>query len=105
MSAKFYAVGSFHLPSRNLFVIVGDVLEGSVRPGMTFAVQLNPGIAVTSNVAQVEMVDVRYMGKAYVGLAVEYVDPAELDFWLALDISDETIELTDLKTPEQSSSG
>ena len=40
-----------------------------------------------------------------VGLAVEYVDPAELDFWLALDISDETIELTDLKTPEQSSSG
>jgi hypothetical protein len=49
MSAKFYAVGSFHLPSRNLFVIVGDVLEGSVRPGMTFAVQLNPGFAVTSN--------------------------------------------------------
>jgi integral membrane sensor domain MASE1 len=40
MQAKFLAVGSFFIRSRNLFVAVGDIMEGHIQPGMTVAVSL-----------------------------------------------------------------
>ncbi|MEZ4335762.1 MAG: hypothetical protein R3B82_03955 [Sandaracinaceae bacterium] len=40
--AKLYAIGSFLIRSRNLLVIVGDVLEGEVRTGMTVRVPFGP---------------------------------------------------------------
>lgn len=33
MPGKFYAVGSFFIKSKNLFVVVGNVLQGTYQPG------------------------------------------------------------------------
>lgn len=96
MAAKFYAVGSFHIRSRNLFVLVGDVLEGYVDVGMTVVVDLGH-FGVTAKVASMEVIDVDYLNKSYKGLAFAYDDPEELEFWQSLKLSDETllIERTD----------
>ncbi len=91
-TATFYASGSFLLRERRLFVIVGDVLEGEVRAGMKLSVPLG-GIALTTRVASVEFVDVIHERKAYLGLAIECADPDELDFWMGLGISGETLTL------------
>ena len=32
MTAQFFVVGSFFVRSRNLFVAVGDIVEGYVEP-------------------------------------------------------------------------
>ena len=93
MSAKFLAVGSFLLRSRNLFVIVGDVVEGEVREGMQLVLPLNGSVSVTGVVNSVEFVDILHEKRTYIGLAIAYEDPQELGFWQAMAISGETLTL------------
>ena len=92
MAAKFYVVGSFLVRSRNLFVAVGDVVEGHIEAGMTVNVDLG-NIAVSAKIASMEVIDVEYLNKSYKGLAFAYDDPQELGFWEALKLSDETLSV------------
>lgn len=41
------------------------------------------------------MVEVTYSGKEYLGLAFAFDDPEDLEFWRAMNISDETLDLID----------
>lgn len=91
---RFLVVGSFHIPSRRLFVLVGDVVDGRVEPGMEFAVDLNPSLAASGRIETVEAIRGAYLGREYLGLVVAYDEPDELEFWDALNISDEEIALT-----------
>jgi hypothetical protein len=90
MTAQFYIVGSFFIRSRNLFVAVGDIVEGYVEPGMSVTVDLG-SIKVGTSISSVEVIDVSYLNKSYKGLAFGFEDPEELGFWQALDLSDETL--------------
>ena len=90
MTAKFYIIGSFLIRSRNMFVAVGDIVDGYVEPGMTVTIDLG-NISVGTKVQSVEVIDVDYLGKSYKGLAFAYDDPAELDLWQSLHLSDETV--------------
>lgn len=90
MTAQFFVVGSFFVRSRNLFVAVGDIVEGYVEPGMNVVVDLG-NIKVGTSVSSVEVIDVTYLGKAYKGLAFGFEDPEELGFWQMLDLSDQTL--------------
>ena len=91
MHAKFFAVGSFLLRSRKMFVAFGDVTEGQVQPGMTLAVSLG-SVSVTTKVKAVEFVDIR--DQAYTGLVFDLEDTADLEFWQSLKIGGETLELS-----------
>jgi hypothetical protein len=90
MTAKFYVVGSFLVPSRNLFVAVGDIVDGYVEPGMNVTVDLG-NITVGTTVQSVELIEVSYLSRSYKGLAFGFEDPAELGFWQMLQLSDETL--------------
>ena len=48
MNAKFLAVGSFYMKSRNLFMIVGDLLEGSVEPGAQVIIDIGQGFRLSA---------------------------------------------------------
>jgi hypothetical protein len=98
MTSQFKAAGTFHLRSRRMFVIYGDILSGDVRSGMYLALPMNPGFAVTGRIASVEFVDVVPQQRAYVGLVMDYDDPQELGFWEAMNISDEVLEISDSET-------
>ena len=95
MDARFKAVGTFHLQSRRLFVIYGDVTEGEVRPGMRVELPLNSGLVVTGRIDAVEFVDMVPQQRAYVGLVLGYDDPDELKFWEAMNIADEELRILD----------
>jgi hypothetical protein len=56
--SQFKAAGSFHLTSRDLFVVYGDMIEGEVRAGMLLGVTLNGSLNVTGRIASVEFVDI-----------------------------------------------
>ena len=92
MTAQFYVVGSFLIPSRNLFVAVGDLIEGYVEPGMNVTVDLGH-ISVGTTVQSVEVIEVSYLSKSYKGLVFAFEDPAELGFWQMLQLSEETLLL------------
>lgn len=94
MTGRFWVVGSFHVRSRNLFVLVGDLLEGKAVPGSTVCVRLG-NLGVSARVASLEVIDISYEGRQHLGLALAYDDPEELDFWNALSLSNEEIELGD----------
>lgn len=91
-TAQFYALGSFLVRSRKLYVIVGDVLEGEVVAHMTVEIPLG-GISIAARVASVEYVDVIHEGKQYLGLAIELEDPNELEFLMGLGVSGQTLTL------------
>lgn len=93
MRAQFLAVGSFFIRSRNLFVAVGDVVEGEVKPGMTVTVSLG-SISVTTPINGVEVIDVDFRGTSYLGLVFSYQNPEELEFWASLKIGEETLQLS-----------
>jgi hypothetical protein len=93
MKAKFYAIGSFFVRSRNLFVAVGDVTEGEVKPGMSVSVDLGH-LRVTTTISNVEVIEVVFRGQDYLGLAFAFESPEDLEFWQALRISDETLEIS-----------
>jgi hypothetical protein len=94
VAAKFSVVGSFFMPSRNLFVAVGDVIEGNVKAGMTVAVTLST-VQVTTPIQGVEVITVDFRDQAYSGLGFGFDDPDELEFWSALRIGGEVLEIAD----------
>ncbi len=93
MRAKFSTIGSFFIRSRQLFVAVGDVTEGEVKRGMTVAVSLG-SFSVTTTVKDVDVIRVDFRGQDYVGLVFSFDDPEDLEFWHALKIGGETLELS-----------
>lgn len=92
MKAKFFTIGSFLVRSRNLFIAVGDVTEGEVRPGMNVEVDLGH-FRVGTKVTTVEVIEVAFRDQDYLGLAFAFDDPEDLEFWQALRLSEETLEL------------
>lgn len=94
MPGKFYAVGSFFIKSKNLFVVVGNVLQGTYQPGDRACLDLG-NLSVGTMVSDTEVVEVTYSGKEYLGLAFAFDDPEDLEFWRAMNISDETLDLID----------
>lgn len=103
MTGRFWVVGSFHIRSRKLFVLVGDLLEGKAEPGTTVCVRLG-SLGVTTRIASLEVIDISYESRRYLGLALAYDEPGELEFWSALGLSNEEIELETLSLHESASS-
>jgi hypothetical protein len=91
MSGRFYAVGFFYVPSRRLFVVVGDVVAGGVAVGDTISLDLGH-LKVGAPIDAVEVISVDYLGKSYLGLAFGFDDAEDLEFWHGLRISGETLE-------------
>lgn len=84
MGGKFLVVGSFHVRSRNLFVLVGDFVDGTAEPGAMVCVSLGT-FGVSGRVSGVEVIEASYDARRYHGLVLAYDVPEELDFWNALD--------------------
>lgn len=93
MSAKFLAVGSFFVKSRNLYMIVGDVVGGEVKAGSFVSIRLNPSLSIAAKVGSVEVVEVAHEERNYLGLVIEYDDAEDLEMLAGLGVGGETLEL------------
>jgi hypothetical protein len=84
-SALFRVEETFAIHSRRLFVLVGEIVEGTVRTGMLVHVSLNGSVFVTAPVHGVEFVDGPGR-RSRIGLTVRYEDDDDLAFWRGLNI-------------------
>lgn len=94
METRFQVRSTSSLPDRKRFLILGETLDGSIRPGMKIFVALNNSIKVHATVAGVETV--RKEGACEAGLSIDCGSEEELQMWIGLNIEGgEILRLTD----------
>ena len=85
MPALFRVEDTFAITLRGLFVLSGEVVEGTVRTGMLLQVPLNDAVTMTAPVHGVEFVDGPGQ-RSRIGLTLQYEDEADLAFWRGLNL-------------------
>lgn len=79
-------------------MIVGDLVEGSIEAGAHVVISLG-GFGVNAPIEGVEVVDVSYQDKSYLGLAIDDEgDPENSEFLAAMKIGNECIEIMILES-------
>ena len=94
MNAHFKVLDGFDLPSRRAWVLRGDVVAGSVRPGMFLSFPFNDSVTMSAEIGAVEAVDGPGQASA-IGLLLEYEDDLGLELWRGLTSPGEVLEVTD----------
>jgi hypothetical protein len=87
--ARFQVSHTFPIPSRSLFFVLGDVLDGEVRIGMV--VDAGPGFRHA--IHAVEIADTPIQRRAYVALGFRYTGAAELERWQASPWEGRTLDI------------
>jgi hypothetical protein len=85
MSVRFRVEYTFIIAERRLFVLAGEIVEGSVRPGMVLQVPLNDMVTITAPVHGVEAVD-RPGQRSRTGLTLQCEDDIDLSLWRGLNL-------------------
>jgi hypothetical protein len=89
--ARFHAQDTFTIPSRDVFVIAGDVVEGQVSKGMTVHIPLNGGLSMTATITALEHISTD--GPAEVGLVIT-ANAEDRAFLTAQNIRNEDLNVT-----------
>ncbi|HEX8319445.1 hypothetical protein [Longimicrobium sp.] len=85
MSVRFRVEYTFVIAERGLFVLAGEIVEGSVRPGMVLQVPLNDMVTITAPVHGVEAVDASGQ-RSRTGLTLKCEDDIDLSLWRGLNL-------------------
>jgi hypothetical protein len=78
---------------KDTFVIMGSIVEGAIREGMFVHIPLNSSVAVTARIDCIEFARVAG-GREDICLCIIPDDAEELDFLKALNIGNETLEIS-----------
>jgi len=76
-TAQFEIREILRLSSRSSIVFAGRILEGTIRPGMEIALELQPRLSCTCTIQSVEYIDRVSAGQALVGLICDETNPDE----------------------------
>lgn len=87
--ARFQASHTFPIPSRSLFFVLGDVLDGVVRIGMV----ADAGPALRSTIHAVQLADNVGLRRSWVALGFRYAGAEELDRWQAIAREGRTLDI------------
>jgi hypothetical protein len=93
MQAKFITIGNFTVPSRNLFVVVGEVIEGELRPGATVSVEAE-SVTPEPAIPGVELVEASFRSQPCMALVFAANNLASLAQSRALSSANETLLLS-----------
>src|SRR5262245_16033628 len=94
LKARFQARSTSTIPDQNRFVILGEVVEGDVRPSMRFEVRLNSSVVVQGVISGIKTINTADGCK--IGLVIDCESSEELKTWAALNIGDgELLNLLD----------
>jgi hypothetical protein len=93
MQAKFITIGNFTVPSRNLFVVVGDVIEGDLKPGATVSVEAE-SVTPEPAIPGVELVEASFRSQPCMALVFTDNNLASLAQSQGLSSANETLLLS-----------
>ena len=90
---KFQVKDTFEISGRSGFFVTGLIVEGDINVGMFVHVPLNSAIDIKARIDALEFVR-QLGGTEYIGLCLK-LEPDALEIWRALNIRDETIEISE----------
>jgi hypothetical protein len=93
MSATFKVHKTFLLPSLSFFVFAGEIVQGTVKPGMKIQIALNGSTEITVPIDRIEFV--RTDGRELVALKTIVNDPREAEIYEQFDIAGECLAVSD----------
>jgi hypothetical protein len=76
-TAQFEVREIFRLSAGPSVVFAGLILDGTVRPGMEIALELQPRLSCSCTIRSVEYIDRVSIGESLVGLLCAETDPGE----------------------------
>jgi hypothetical protein len=76
MPARFYCEATFTIPARRYFVLGGQIVEGTVRPGKRVMIPLPAGDDLIRPIDSVEIITTTD-NRGAVGLSIKCVDEGE----------------------------
>jgi hypothetical protein len=91
MPARFHIRRSFGLPSSDLYVFQGQILEGEIRPGMLLGLSWSTQVTMTEPIVGVE--DIRAEEGGHTSLTV-HADADARWLWDGLNVQDEIVTVT-----------
>ena len=89
---RFHIKDSFQITGRKLFYLRGTILDGEIRAGMEIQFRLNSQTAMTAAIHSIELA--RALDGSVVCLGIECADQTELDFWIGMNLKDETVDIS-----------
>lgn len=100
MSVRFRVEYTFVIAERSLFVLAGEIMEGSVRPGMVLQVPLNDMVIMTAPVHGVEAVDAVGQ-RSRTGLTLKCEDDIDLSLWRGLNLDGDVFAVVEPESKPQ----
>ncbi|KQQ78981.1 hypothetical protein ASF73_21075 [Xanthomonas sp. Leaf131] len=93
MPAIFKVYQSFALSSRSLFVFAGEIVQGSVIPGMNIHIAISDGLQMDIPVEGIDFL--RTDGGELVALTIALEDRSDADFLQQIDVVGESLVVSD----------
>ena len=93
MNAIFKVHKTFQLPSLSFFVFAGEIIQGTVEPGMKIQIVFNGSTGITVPVDRIEFV--RTDGRELVALTTTVADPQEAEMYEQLNVVGECLAVSD----------
>ena len=90
---RFQAIDSFAIRRRNEFYIIGVLEEGEVQEQWFAHISLNPTLAITVRITQIETVEIANETQKY-QLLIVAGDATDIDLMLGLNIGLEPIMIS-----------
>jgi hypothetical protein len=93
LNAIFKVHKTFRLPSLSFFVFAGEIIQGTVKPGMKIQIVVNGNTEITVPVDRIEFI--RTDGRELVALTTTVTDPQEAEMYEQLDVVGECLAVSD----------
>ena len=90
---KFQAIESFLVSPDNLYGIVGDMIDGMVRPGAYAHIQLNPMLDLTARIDEVKDIQLSGENRSHKLILFRKEDEDLNGFLQAMNVGNEIIEI------------
>ncbi|HVH12830.1 MAG TPA: CPCC family cysteine-rich protein [Longimicrobium sp.] len=93
MSIRFLVDHAFTLPSLGMFVLCGDMLEGTVRMGMVVTAGPTHRPAFREAITSIEFADERVGGRSWIALGFRYLHSQDGERWREMEWAGATLEI------------
>jgi hypothetical protein len=93
MQSKFITIGNFTVPSHNLFVVLGDVIEGELKPGAKVTVGVE-SVSPEPSIPGVELVEATFRSQPCLALVFTGPNLSSLSQSQTLSSANETLLLS-----------
>lgn len=91
---QFRAIESFAIKRKNQFLIIGQLLEGTIKPNWFVKIPFNSSTFLTLRISEIEEVEIAGDQAKYILLVSYFEDEEAVDLILGMNIGNEKLAVS-----------